>query len=290
MLKKVLPVLICCIIFSCSNDENLPSESQEQTESQVEMFKSDLRSDTANFQLGQKYQDTVIFKAFISDYDYWMINVESVETGKIVSLHVDDEVPENLVGTKLVLQWDFQEYYEAGEGDEPYYAEHLIAFEALTSPDYFPTFMEAFINQVVNLEIGTAQFAHNEVNYQTAFNPGLHCSLMELPEGLSDQYKLVKTNFFNELPEGDFCEGYPGATSGFYWDGKDITYTDLPQFSKLKGDDFTLEPVWIAEPLQENTFRKVIVILDEYQMSELYFIEIDNDWFLVLENWCDCSA
>lgn len=153
----------------------------------------------------------------------------------------------------------------------------------------FSNFLAEFIKAYNNINNDLSNYSHQEITKTFLYNPGAYCAEFysgdlkrELPELINEE------NIFNSKPKGDVCEGYEGVKAGFYY--WIIKSDELPTFPDMTDEEFKYKKINLQEKYTNNTIYKVQVITKEYHFSYLYFINIENTWFLICENRCDCSA
>ncbi len=93
-------------------------------------FRSKIRPDYKNWEIGKTYTDTLKFLSYNTDTDYWF-GIFLTKKGDKVNLIYDEEIGEEYKNKLLIIKWKIDKFYSAGEEEEMYYAERLISFEIL---------------------------------------------------------------------------------------------------------------------------------------------------------------
>jgi hypothetical protein len=151
--------------------------------------------------------------------------------------------------------------------------------ETPTFGSFFQTFIES-----ANFDA----YVHKELGVHISKNPGAVCAVKksQKAEIMQDLKKIPIKNMFDRKPKGDFCQGYPGEANGFYY--TEINKDDLPSYY----DESTNADKKLTLPsnITYQKFEKVNVIIKESFHADLYFVLIDSKWYLIAQNFCDCSA
>ena len=88
---------------------------------------------------------------------------------------------------------------------------------------------------------------------------------------------------------GSICEQYTGAEEGLYHKGYMIE--DIEEFTYTNDmGDFIFRHPTLPSEFDKNTLKQVQIIVDEIHYAYLYFILIDEAYYLWIEDLCDCSA
>ncbi len=152
----------------------------------------------------------------------------------------------------------------------------------------FAVFLKEFAENYTNSEKRAKEYLHQDISLIQLYNPGAFCVSISNDMSISREIKL-KPDVYKNFPIGDFCEGYPGIRDGFYFES--INYENLPTYVSLnEGDDILVKEIEIPEEYKTNLFQKVQIIFEEYHVAYFYFIHIDEDWYLICQDYCDCSA
>lgn len=122
-------------------------------------------------------------------------------------------------------------------------------------------------------------------------NPGAFCIIDTIKSFrvININEKTIQNNIFNTKPKGHFCDGYPNVKDGmYYWK---IRIKDLPKSADMSDlNNIKAKEISIPQKYINNTIYKVQLIKDEYHLAYYYFININTRWYLLLEDYCDCSA
>lgn len=151
--------------------------------------------------------------------------------------------------------------------------------EALSFGAFFQTFIgsanyEAYINKDLGVYVSK--------------NPGAVCvaTKSQKAETINELKEIPIKNMFGRKPKGDFCQGYAGEQNGFYY--TEITKDELPSYyDKSTNADKKLN---LPGNIIYQKFERVNVIKSESFYVDLYFVLIDSKWYLIAQNFCDCSA
>ena len=147
----------------------------------------------------------------------------------------------------------------------------------------FPSFFQTFI-ETGNYDLNV----HKDLGVYILKNPGAVCTAIksQKAETIKDLKEIPIKNIFGKKPKGDFCQGYPGEANGFYY--TEITKDELPSYyDKSTNADKKLS---LPANISCQKFEKVNVIKNETFYVDLYFVLIDSKWYLIAQNFCDCSA
>ena len=92
-------------------------------------------------------------------------------------------------------------------------------------------------------------------------------------------------NYYNLSPEGGKCEGYPNSDDGVYFNRAGIT--DLPDYTT---DNYELRRFSLPQKFTSSSdVFKVILIKDEFFVATFYFANINGYWYIICQDFCDCS-
>jgi len=132
-------------------------------------------------------------------------------------------------------------------------------------------------------------YEHKDIPFILLYNMGAFCTKYstESDIGILSE-KISDDDIYNKKPKGDFCEGYPGVKSGFYY--WTIKPKDLPAYADMSDEELKVIKFELPEKYTNNTLIKLQVIINEYHFSYMFFINIGETWYLMCENRCDCSA
>ena len=117
MKKLVLILIIALFSVNFCNAQN-----------NNDVFSSKITSDNTYLKPGEQYINVLTFIEFDDNYDY-AFSIFKTEVGDTVTLYHNNPIDDKYKGRLLKVTWEIGTYYEAGEGDEQYYHEHLISFE-----------------------------------------------------------------------------------------------------------------------------------------------------------------
>ncbi|UKN02558.1 hypothetical protein K6119_03385 [Paracrocinitomix mangrovi] len=289
-MRKLISTVLVLIIFSCGSESINEGESNSEDLTIEENglladFDSEIRPDFS-WKVGEVYQDTLVFDSFDSNYDYWYAFFKNSEN-KLISFSFDDIIADDLKGSVMLVEWEIDTLYEAGEGDEPYLKEVLRNYTILEKKSEFSGFLSEFIKAYSRQDDDLIEkFLNADLGFKSAYRIGVYCAPSQETSPQIKKFINWECNISNEMPVGDFCEGYPGAEDGMYY--KSINENELPTFADPSMEEFKAEQ--LPDKFENALINKVIIIKDEWTYNILYFVQIDGSWFLWLEDNCDCSA
>lgn len=272
------------------SDTDVPSEDSisERVEPHlldISMFKSPIRPNKSDWEEGKVYTDTLEFIAFNDDYDYWFAVFKTKE-GKEVNLNTSDPI-EGFAGRNYIITWKVEKYYEAGEGDTPYYAESLESAAATRDSYSFQTYVKGFLAAYTDRDVKSMDsWGHNNVPVESLGEMGVYCI-----QSNTDSLRWNNLPGFNTVTSkdltGHICEGFEGTKDGYYY-----TFAapkDIPGYADMTG-----EGKFIGLELPEEMKGSSIIrlrLVEEYSwVRDLYFFLYENKWHYWIENNCGCSA
>lgn len=282
----------CLLLMACGSsdeaNENEHHNETHQSDSISVQYESSLRPAQNDWNWGVQYTDTLVVVETNFDYDY-AFNVYEDKQGNQHTIFGQDIIIDANIGSQVEVVWKLDTLYEAGEGDAPYLAEWLVEYTVLRSGSDFSIFVESFLRDYTSTA-SLVKYIHPKARFQLAQNPGAMC----FTEHTAIPFNMTGVEFsvideFRNIPDGGFCEGYEGAENGIYY--RAIDYEETPILSMLAGNgDVIEELIPLPSEYWKNPIREVTVIVDQQHAAYLYFILIDNRWWLILQNQCDCSA
>lgn len=288
MFRNVFISIFVLLIFSCEDAVDQGVELSEGEFDQEESVLTSVLRSNIQVSLDSVYQDTLIFEEFQDEYDYWYA-VFQLDDTSLIYLAFNQYIPDQLKGSKLLVEWKMSEFYQAGEGDSSYYAEEMLSYTIVEEHTSFDGFLRDFVKSYSRVDDDLIwDYVHPEVGLHSAFNPGAMC----IEEKVT---ALNLTPFINwdctieaSYPEGDFCEGYAGADEGFYYES--INAPELPKFADVSGDEYVpyTPELKLADEVEE--YMQVLVISSEWNYRYLTFFKHNGKWFFWIEDLCDCSA
>lgn len=175
------------------------------------------------------------------------------------------------------------------------------ANNALRNSSEFETFLNYFLSTVYSEKNIDSliydssplimDFVDEKIGFGRFWNAGAICNLYNSDdfgynfyEGYYSEIEPKTSNlsfFENQKPEGGFCDE-ASSSNGIYY----RQVSDLPE-------DFNIEKAeWIPAPLMLKHLKKMAVQVqfDYWIVKTLYFVELNNKWFLLYIDDCDCSA
>ena len=287
LIKNLFFVTISTLICVACNNSETASEEVKQELIDI-TFSSEINPSKTDWKLGLTYHDTLEFISFDDNYDY-AYGVFKTKDGNTVSLICDVLIESKLKHGIFAVQWRIDSLFEAGEGDESYYDERLLDYTVIEEPKYFGDFLSKFIKAYSNNDsILIQDFINNEVGFYSTFKPGLYCVINQQDYPITKAFINLDCNVLDEALLGNYCDGYPNIENGLYFEN--VNYDDVPIYESPVHEH--VEEYWIplSEKYHKNEFKKVTIVLDEYQYAQLYFIRLDKRWYLWAEDLCDCSA
>jgi hypothetical protein len=191
----------------------------------------------------------------------------------------------------LLLISIFVAFAASGSGKEKFAlkekTKQISVAKTVQNPIDFKTFLQTFIKSLKEKK-SPEGYIHKEIGVYVYSNPGAHCVVAKgkRMEPLNRVKEISINNIFNRKPKGDSCEGYPGEKDGFYY--IKTTQEGLPSY--YDADSNADKKVILPATLNYKKFIKVNVIIGESFCVDLYFACIDSSWYLIGQNFCDCSA
>lgn len=281
-------------LISCSGNEKsyidstIDTDEIIQTSSIIE-FESDLRPDKKEWDLNETYKDTLEFESFEDQYDYWMA-IFKTKSGSSVSLNYNDPIEASLNHSIFAIEWEIDSFYEAGEGDELYYDEKLISYQIIEKSNDFAGYLYDFIHAYSREDDKLIEnYIHSELGFLGTTQPGLYCMLEKRDKPEISNFMTWESVISHERPDGDICGGYEGVEDGLYY--SEIKADEIEDFTfNIPGGDFEFHPPVLPEKYKDNALKKVQVITNESHYAYLYFVLMKDQWYLWIENRCDCSA
>lgn len=301
-MKYTVPTLalLALLLFGCAGEATDPkTETNESIDPEtetffdegmepmgIEEFTSVIDPDKSDWDLGATYSDTLELIGYNDDGDYAFATFKT-KAGKYVDMYTNENVDEYYQNRDFVVEWQIDDYYEAGEGEALYYNESLKDFEMLNTcsslerfiTDFTPTYQKGY-------DADLSTFINPEVELISSYNQALYC----LPTNRNDISGIPSFNFdyiiSAEKPGGDICGGYPGVEDGFYYEF--IDETQLPTFDDPMGEP--PQTLYIEPHIEYWYFAKVTLIFQEEFNRTLYLFNGNEKWYLWVENFCDCSA
>lgn len=165
-------------------------------------------------------------------------------------------------------------------------AQDAVAKAAQDSLDFINC-LEPFIKTVKENKT-LDSYIHKSIGVYVYTNPGVFClaTKSEKMENMDALKNDSVNNFFFRKPKGDYCEGYPGEKDGFYF--YEISKEEMP--SSYDASTNADKKTDLPDGLNYTKFFKVNIIKDESFLVDLFFVRIDSSWYLIGQNFCDCSA
>jgi hypothetical protein len=134
-------------------------------------------------------------------------------------------------------------------------------------------------------------FMNKKAGFGRYYNRGAFCNLfMEAPYDypFTDTYQGEVANvkdlaMFNKKPVEGFCEESKDPNGVYYYET--TTFPDSWDMNKDKAVKTNLPVEFKQAPKM-----KVDILVDKYIAQQFYFAQIENIWYLVYIDDCDCSA
>ncbi len=277
------------VLFGCgpstNEDPEAPQETIEPHVLDINAFRSELRPDQSEWSETEEYTDTLEFDVFNDDYDYWS-GVFRTKEGSEVWLNTSDPI-EGVVGKNYVVTWKVGKFYEAGEGDQPYYQEQFLSMTPTRSSYSFEKFMDGFIKAYTDTEVPSMdKWTHGQQPLVSLGKMGVYCITTS-----PDSSRWMNLPGFNTISseelKGHMCEGYEGVKDGYYYEF--INAKDIPGYADMAGEGRFVQ---LELPKQMRTKSLIRVrLVEEYSFErDLYFYFHDINWYYWIENNCGCSA
>lgn len=286
MKNLIITVLLIFVVSACTNSA---VESDEQLEVETEVtFSSELNPSKSDWHLSKIYKDTLEFIEFDDSYDYAYAMFKTTG-GRSVSLVYDDVIEAKFAHGIFAVEWKIDSLYEAGENEEMYYDERLLSYKIIEQPVYFGDFLTGFIKAYSSDSVDAIlPFLNKELGFFTTSKDGLYCIINELEKPNTKSFIDLNYKVLDEKLFGSPCDGFPNIEDGLYFET--ISYEDVPFFESPVGElmaEFTFP---LKEEYQSNRLKKVVIITSESQYVQLYFVNLNGEWFLWAEDFCDCKA
>jgi|APIni6443716594_1056825.scaffolds.fasta_scaffold16477_2 hypothetical protein len=147
-------------------------------------------------------------------------------------------------------------------------------------------FLNVFAKEYKAENIGLNVCLNSEVSMIIITNPGSMGMGNE-----SSQVKFIKLNFIdynisNQTPDGSMCEGFPDSKDGIYYSR--INQNDLPVYSP---DGVNLIKYSLPQKYASSSeIIKALVIDQKEYKATFYFAKINGVWYLICQDFCDCSG
>jgi hypothetical protein len=165
----------------------------------------------------------------------------------------------------------------------------------------FPTFIRYFLhtcyynNNIDSLLYSTSplvnDFIHKDVGFGRYWNQGASCNLFKkapynypfYESYFGETCNLKDLELFNKKPVDGFCEDSKDTNGAYYYS---VTkFPDAWDMGKNK-----LVKVNLATKFNQAVKMEVDVMVDAYIAKQFYFAQINNTWYLVFIDDCNCSA
>jgi len=175
------------------------------------------------------------------------------------------------------------------------------SLKAIRNSSEFETFLNYFLSTVYSeknidslIYVSSPlimDFVDQKIGFGRFWNRGAHCNLYNsgdfdyyFDEGYFGRTEPKTSNlpfFENQEPEGGFCDE-ASSPNGIYF----RQVNNLPEDTDLETGES------IPPPLMLKHLKKMAVQVqfDYWIYKTLYFVELNNKWFLLYINDCDCSA
>ncbi len=134
-------------------------------------------------------------------------------------------------------------------------------------------------------------FIHTEAGLSRYFNRGAFCNLFSKDNydyPFSGDYygepcKFSGLSLYNRKPMEGYCEESPDSNGVYYY-----SVTEFPQAWDMEQD----KPVKVGLPAKFDKVAKmkVDIMFAQWIAKQFYFAQIDNIWYLVFIDDCDCSV
>lgn len=272
---------------SDSNDTSLNSDLIDSIS--IVEFKSEMRPGKTDWDVNEEFVDTLKFLSFEDNYDYWYAVFEA-PNGESVYFKWDEPIEGSLNNSIFAIKWRVDSLWEAGEGDELYFQETLISFEILEESNDFAGFLDEFLHAYSrDYDDIIREYISIDLGFNSTFQPGVYCVLQNRDAPEVHPFISWDCIIAEDLPEGGLCEGYPGIEDGLYYENIRPSEMDEFTFNNDEGD-FEDRLAELPEEFSNSELRKVQIIKDENHYAFLYFVLIDEEWLLWIEDLCDCSA
>lgn len=282
----LLSLILASLFVSCVNDE---TNKKEVTVDLIDVtFSTELNTTKTDWKLSEIYKDTLEFISFDDSYDYSYAIFKTSE-GNTVSLVCDDVIDSKYTHGVFAIEWKIDSLYEAGEDEQLYYDERLLTYRVIEQPVYFGEFLTEFIKAYSSdSKESMAPFLNEQIGFYTTFKPDLYCVINQKNSPDVKPFIDLDCKVLDEKLIGNQCDGFPNIEDGLYFET--IIHEEVPYFESPVGEnmnDFTFP---LNSSYHSNEFKRVTIITNELQYVQLYFVNLDGNWYLWAEDSCDCGA
>jgi len=280
--------LICTsfLLFTCNSPTHKSDDNSN--EKVIVTFSSELNPTKTDWDLNEVYHDTLEFIEMDDNYDY-PYAIFKTKDGNLISFVYNKNIHERYRNGLFAIEWNIDSLYQAGEDEEMYYGQCLIKHTVVGQPPYFGDFLTEFIQAYSSDSSQNIQkYISPEVRFYNTSKNGLYCIINQVDSISTKQFMPESFIVNRENLVGDPCNGYPNLQDGLYFER--ITYEDMPWY-EIPTDEHVNEKTFPINPsLVNNEINKVSIIVDEILYVQLYFLKVDDSWYLWAEDYCDCSA
>jgi hypothetical protein len=251
-------------------------------------FSSEINPTKTDWKLGLTYKDTLEFISFDDNYDNWYALFKT-KGGQTVSLIYDNVIKSEFSHDIFEVKWEIDSLYEAGDNGQMYFDERLLSYTVIEQPEFFGDFLVGFIKSYSNNDsINITNYINKELGFYTTKKSGLYCTIQKQDQPLIANFNDLNCKILGEKLLGNYCDGYPNIEDGLYFEN--ILYDSIPTYESPVREH--LKEYWFPLKLKHrvNQMKKVTIVMDEDQYSQLYFINYENKWYLWAEDLCNCNA
>ena len=249
-------------------------------------FSTELNPSKSDWHLSKVYKDTLEFIEFDDSYDHSYAVFKTLK-GNSVSLVFDDVIDAKYSHGIFAIEWKIDSLYEASESEGLYYDERLLNYTIIEQPVYFGDFLTEFIKAYSNDSSFAIQpFLSDEIGFYSTVRSGLYCIINEQEKPDTKSFIDVNYRVLDEKLVGDPCDGFPNIEDGLYFES--IKYDEIPYFESPVGEVMSEFTFPLKKAFHTNRFNKVVIITNDYQYVQLYFLNLNGGWYLWAEDFCNC--
>jgi hypothetical protein len=280
MHKIIILTLLVIGFTACTNsNESLVVETEVT-------FSTALNPSKSDWHLSEVYKDTLEFIEFDDSYDYSYAVFKTLK-GNSVFFVFDDIIDAKYSHGIFAIEWKIDSLYETGKGKDLYYDERLLSYTIIEQPVYFGDFLTEFIQAYSNDSSFAIQpFLNDDIGFHTTVRSGLYCIINEKEKPDTKAFIDVNYRVLDEKLVGDPCDGFPNIEDGLYFES--IKHDEMPSFESPIGEVMSEFTFPLKQDLHTNRLKKVVIITNEYQYVQLYFVNLNGGWYLWAEDFCNC--
>lgn len=280
MYKYTIFLLVIIFIFSC--------QSQEEPKTPIKT----INTHTAVNQNNKQHKNMQETKQLIIEGKNIWARKTPVTGDVLMKLNTGDVFKILEVGEEMQIKNMLDKWYKIEFNDTiawVFGSQTNLKTGKTAKIEDFNTFIKKNAENI--LKQNFAKFIHKDIGINIFHNPGVFTVIDTIKSARIplNYIKINTKNIFNKKPKGHFCDGYPNAKNGiYYWkvSEKDLpASSDMTNPNEVKSKRFTL-----PKQYKNNKIYKIQLIENKYHIAYFYFINISSNWYLLCEDYVDCSA